>query len=123
MLDDEAYREAVIRQWLSGAREATGLSTDAVADLSRDPPLVLFVLLEAAHECDGAHLGVLGSLLVAEVVFRAAQDPGGQPEVSGSVAEPVRRVAAASGEINTMADLITFVADRYADSTQMVPFA
>ena len=122
MLDDDGYREAVIRQWLSGGREATGLSTDAVADLSTDPPLVLFVLLEAAHECDGAHLGVLGSLLVAEVVFRAVQDPGGQPEVSGSVAEPVRRVAAASGEINTMADLISFVADRYADSAQMVPF-
>jgi Animal haem peroxidase len=75
MLDDDAYREPVMRQWLSGAREATGLSTDAIADLSRDPPLILFVLLEAAHECEGAHLGMLGSLMVAEIVFRAAQDP------------------------------------------------
>jgi len=123
MLDDEAYRQAVVRQWLAGAREATGLSTDAVADLSRDPPLVLFVLLEAAHECDGAHLGVLGSLLVAEIVFRAVQDLGEEPELSASVEEPVRRVVAASGEIDTMPDLITFVAGRYADSTQMVPFA
>jgi hypothetical protein len=123
MLDDDAYREAVVRQWLSGGREATGLSTDAVTDLSRDPPLVLFVLLEAAHEFDGAHLGVLGSLLVAEIVFRAVQDPGEQPELSGSLEEPGGRVAAASGEINTMADLISFVADRYADSAQMVPFA
>jgi len=56
-------------------------------------------------------------------VFHAVQHPGEQPELSGSVEEPVRRVAAASGEINTMPDLITFVAGRYADSTQMVPFA
>jgi hypothetical protein len=123
MLDDDAYRGAVIRQWLSGAREATGLSTDAVADLSRDPPLVLFVLLEAAHQCGGAHLGVLGSLLVAEVVFRAVQDPDEQPELSESLEDAVGRASAASGEINTMADLITFVADRYADSAHMVPFA
>ena len=126
LLDDAAYREAAIGQWLSAGRSATGLSMEAVADIGTDPPLALFVLLEAAQECAGAHLGVLGSLLVAEVVFRAAQGSEERPEMSswmGLPEKPIARALAASSEIDTMADLITFVADQYADSTLMVPFA
>jgi len=126
LLDDAAHREAAIGRWLSAGRSATGLSMDAVADIGRDPPLTLFVLLEAAQECGGTHLGVLGSLLVAEVIFRAAQRAEEPPEMSSSMGLPEKSVAralAASSEIETMADLVTFVADRYADATLMVPFA
>lgn len=39
--------------------------------IATDPPLLLFLLLEAAVEQDGLCLGVLGSTIVAEVLFRA----------------------------------------------------
>ena len=48
-----------------------GFSVEEREAVAADPPLLLFVLLEAALEQDGLCLGVLGSVIVAEVIFRA----------------------------------------------------
>ncbi len=64
--------------WVAGLREWLGkpdplpapLPAEAVSVLN-DPPLPFFILFEACTECAGRTLGTLGSILVAEVMFRA----------------------------------------------------
>ncbi len=73
LLGDRAFRVAQLRQWLSSASAAYGGLTDAdVETLSNDPPLPFFVLFEAMQQpAQGFHLGPLGSIIVAEVIFGA----------------------------------------------------
>ena len=49
-----------------------------IETLSNDPPLPFFILFEAMHQSqtEGLHLGLLGSIIVSEVIFGAlASDP------------------------------------------------
>jgi hypothetical protein len=70
---DAAKRHAAIHDWLS-TRCKTGELDDAkINALAADPPLPLFVLLEAAldDQIAGRHLGPLGSVIVGEVIGRS----------------------------------------------------
>jgi len=118
--DDAAYREQALGAWLSSRDR--GMPSALIGDLSRDPPLPLFVLLEAAHDCEGMHLGALGSLLVAEVVFKALRSDEPAPGASGSGVGNDPHAAAATREIDTMADLAKFVARSYQAAELPVPF-
>ena len=69
LLDDGDHRRAAIGAWLSQGR--VRFSPQDLSVLADDPPLLFFVLFEAAHTEDGLRLGVLGSVIVAEVFFRA----------------------------------------------------
>jgi len=74
LLGDRAWRVAQLREWLSSASAAYGGLTPAdIETLSNDPPLPFFVLFEAMQqpEARGLHLGPLGSIIVAEVIFGA----------------------------------------------------
>ncbi|MFL5156218.1 MAG: hypothetical protein ACJ8C3_25600 [Microvirga sp.] len=44
--------------------------------MSQDPPLFFFVLFEAAHTQDGERLGILGSIIAAEIFFAAYKKNG-----------------------------------------------
>lgn len=127
LLGDRAYRVAQLRQWLSSASAAYGGLTPAdIETLSNDPPLPFFVLFEAMQqeEAKGLHLGLLGSIIVAEVIFGAlaAARPNGQ---SGSLAElsgqhyPTN-VFADVPDIECMAELAEFTAET-AGLQQAVP--
>jgi hypothetical protein len=76
-LRDEApdARRKLVLDFLE-AQEAQGnvFSEKERMAIAADPPLVLFCLLEAAAEQDGLHLGVLGSVIIAEVIFRALRE-------------------------------------------------
>ncbi|HKT85083.1 MAG TPA: peroxidase family protein, partial [Novosphingobium sp.] len=74
LLGDRAYRVAQLGKWLASASAAYGGLTPAdIETLSNDPPLPFFVLFEAMQqpEARGLHLGPLGSVIVAEVIFGA----------------------------------------------------
>ena len=51
------------------------MTDDDVALVAANPPLPLFVLLEAAFDpsIGGRHLGLLGSIILADVVFGIAR--------------------------------------------------
>ena len=70
LASDRGLRRSLIRAWLEGGRAFTGLSRQEIEAFSADPPLLVYVLLEAAEECAGAHLGHLGSILLAEAIGR-----------------------------------------------------
>ena len=71
LLFDAAARRTAITDWLTKVRDNGGFTDDDIRLLAADPPLPFFVLFEAAVEAKGAHLGLLGSIIVAEVMFRA----------------------------------------------------
>lgn len=116
-----------ITSWL----EETGhLTADEVQRLSNDPPLPLFILFEAAHALDdqgnpilpasgGAHLGPLGSIIVAETICGTmSRRPIAFEHVGKTLRDRLRAccqelVGDAQAldpaiEINTMADLVRF---------------
>jgi len=76
LLSDEAYRQSTLSAWLADGQEASGLTKEDIAVISRDPPLALFVLFEAASEMGGERLGVLGSILIGESIAKVLQAAG-----------------------------------------------
>jgi hypothetical protein len=75
-LADPAARQAALAAWIGARRGISGFRDEDVAALAADPPLPLYVLIEAQHDCAGEKLGVLGSVIMAETFF-AAFDPDG----------------------------------------------
>ena len=78
LLSDADYRAERLKGWLASKDEDqyNRLQDPAdVASIAQDPPLPFFILFEAADdpECRGMRLGVLGSILVAEVVLGALE--------------------------------------------------
>ncbi|GAB4394471.1 MAG: peroxidase family protein [Kiloniellaceae bacterium] len=88
-LANPSTRCRALKEWLEIAKPhhypygAEPLNEDDVKELSKDPPLLFFILFEAKclgrangpataiGDGDGARLGPLGSMIIAEVVFAA----------------------------------------------------
>jgi hypothetical protein len=71
--NDQGRRRESIRGWLATRCRTGVLAATDIDALAADPPLPLFVLLEAAldPEIDGRHLGPLGSIIIGEVIGRS----------------------------------------------------
>ncbi|SLN76093.1 peroxidase family protein [Oceanibacterium hippocampi] len=88
-LADSKVRRQAIRARLT-VGEAPTLPARDVETLSKDPPLLFYVLFEAEHLHNGECLGPLGSILLAEVLYGAllaTEKQAGQ--VSGTIARAV----------------------------------
>ena len=80
LLADRAYRVDQLRGWLLSGRAYGALTDEDIETLSNDPPLPFFILFEAMQQTGGLHLGLLGSIIVSEVIFGAlASDPQSAP--------------------------------------------
>jgi len=125
LLGDRAWRADRLHAWLSASSAAYGGLTPAdIETLSNDPPLPFFVLFEAMQqpEAMGLHLGPLGSIIVAEVIFGAL---AGSAQESGSLARLSAAhyptdVFAGIPDIECMARLAEFTAEA-AGLQQAVP--
>ncbi len=104
VLSREDERARMIVAWLEAGTVA--FSDEDKAVLSRDPPLHLFLLLEAAQTENGERLGVLGSVIVAEVLYRALRNVK-----TGAAAEEDREAVFGRAPPETMPDLIVWLAD------------
>ena len=108
-------RRSLIAQWLRQVqRDAGGLTESDIFQLSNDPPLPLFILLEAGLDpiLRGRCLGVLGSVIVGEVMFRRLAVEHGRLEMLRTAARtalPAELAAAVAG-IDSMPGLVQFVA-------------
>jgi hypothetical protein len=126
LLGDRAFRVEQLRAWLASASAAYGrLTPEDIETLSNDPPLPFFILFEAMQqEARGLHLGPLGSIIVAEVIFGALAMA--QPEEQfASLTELSGRhystdVFAGVPDIECMAQLAEFTAE-IAGLQQAVP--
>lgn len=115
LLVDGEYRRDVLDQWLAQRREATGLTPADIDAVSSDPPLFLFVLLEAAHEAGGEHLGLLGSVIIGEPLFKLLD----QPRASGGKTSRAEELAA---KVTDMPGLIEFVRAHAGLEEELIPF-
>ena len=137
LLLDHQLRASRIRAWLGRHQIASGLRAEDIEHLAADPPLFLYVLFEAAHDMDGRRLGVLGSIILAETLYRALHDvasPSGAPtDQPEGLLEDVCEIALGSRdkaasikpcipEINSMAEMITFVARQFEVGAGTMPF-
>jgi hypothetical protein len=128
LLRDPAFRVERLKNWLGGteAGQYNRLRDPAdIRSIAEDPPLPFFVLFEAADdpECQGKTLGVLGSILVAEVVFgalnrdrlphttRAKSLQQALAKISGAIYDG-QNFLASIPDIETMSQLIEFTAER-----------
>ena len=122
LLNDRWYRVERLRAWLEQDR---GDMTEAdIQTLANDPPLPFFILFEAAMGPDdptkrGKTLGVLGSIIVAEVIFGAMlEDRLPSVGTSGGLRQSLARFCSRFysknhlefvPEIETMGQLIPFI--------------
>ena len=128
LLADRDYRVNQLREWLVSARAYGALTDEDIETLSNDPPLPFFILFEAMQQTEGLQLGLLGSIIVSEVIFGAlASDP--RSARSGSLADQLdlishefylANVLQDIPEISSMAQLVEFTTE-IADLRQAVP--
>jgi hypothetical protein len=123
LLSDRAYRTSQLRDWLMSAPSYGGLTTEDIETISNGPPLPFFILFEAMQQplSEGLHLGPLGSIIVAEVVFgalaRARHGLGhGSSLLAAQLAEISGNHYATNAftdipDIDRMAQLVEFTAD------------
>jgi hypothetical protein len=129
-LKDSAWKP-LLEQWLKEGTTASGLDPDDIAALAADPPLPLFVLFEAEMETEGKSLGVLGSIIVADVLYALLeQQPlavkagfdlkNGLANLSTALYGENKLIAIP--DISSMADLIEFVAQQKGWQATQPPF-
>jgi Animal haem peroxidase len=123
LLANREWRVRRLAAWLGDAQAYGGLAPEDIATLSQDPPLPFFFLFEAAFDkaTEGLKLGVLGSILVAEVIFGTLlRDPMPAEATSVTLAQALRALSvslygadllSAVPEITSMSELVTFIAD------------
>jgi Animal haem peroxidase len=63
--------EASLAEWLGqrAHHDGSGLSDSDIDSLAFDPPIPFYVRYEAAHDAGGKHLGILGSIVIADVFY------------------------------------------------------
>jgi hypothetical protein len=132
LLADRAYRVGALRAWLRSAPTYGALTDQDIETISNDPPLPFFILFEAMQqqEAAGLHLGPLGSIITAEVIFAALDGARssigyGSGPLAAQLAQLARKYYAANifseiPDIASMAQLAEFAAE-IADLKQAVP--
>lgn len=62
-----------LQNWLQRFQEQTQMSSIDVMTLANDPPIPFFVRYEADRESGGRHLGLFGSIFVADIFYSILQ--------------------------------------------------
>ncbi len=125
-LSDPKLRAETIRTWLEfqDERKQIGFAKNELDLLSKDPPLLFFVLFEAAAVAGGRSLGPVGSMIVGETMFRALSlRRAGAAPANALLADGSLETAIFKGKRpTTMPDLIRFVAEDSATQLGPIPF-
>jgi hypothetical protein len=101
---DETVWKAALAGWLAD----TGLAPAAIDRLAGDPPLTLFLMLEAEADTGGRTLGALGSVIMGEALTAAL------PAEDDDLALAAARSRVFGGPAPaSMAELIPFLQRRY----------
>ncbi len=106
---DRNAREKEIGSWLNSGR--VSFEEDELASLSEDPPLLFFILFEAAVTANGERLGVIGSIILGEVFFGALERTRKLIEGDQITQEWLEKIFEKDVP-DSMAKLLEYVADR-----------
>jgi len=111
---DEITWRKVLPDWL-GAAGLAGARRDRLA---ADPPLVLFLMLEAEAETDGRSLGRLGSVIMGETLAAALPEPASRRDL-----DLARATVFPGGVPDTAADLVAGLQAhyRFAEGARLHP--
>lgn len=101
---EDGHWQAALADWLGAA----GLGSEAVARLSQDPPLTLFLMLEAEADAGGKSLGALGSVIMGETLSAALG-----PDQDDPAADAAQRSVFRDGVPGSMAEVIHFLQRHY----------
>ncbi len=121
---DEARWTGALAAWLAEAKvpvegdKTRPMTDEEVRRLSEDPPLTLFLMMEADTDTKGKTLGALGSVLMGETLVAALPDVDDAPEVVAA------RVAVFKGPTpGWMAELIPYLQRhyRFAEGARLHP--
>ena len=121
LLSSRSHREAVIAEWLTEGANAAGFDAEDIREIAADPPLLLFVLIEAAHEMAGERLGILGSTLIAETVFKSLRTKPPGSAVRGTASATVGSRTCGL-EFTSMSDIVRFVHERAGIDESAIAF-
>jgi hypothetical protein len=119
-------------EWLTSQNDRRGrpMTPNDIHTLANDPPIPFFVRFEAEQDPDirGKHLGVLGSIVVADVIYGIFQnDPIVGIDTDDKLQEQLRNLAKTLfgadtsepsmvfefiGEMSTFCQLMTFLGDK-----------
>ena len=89
-----------VADWLAD----TGLSSAEIDRLAADPPLTLFLMLEAEADSGGKTLGALGSVIMGETLTAALPAVAADPEI-----DVARAVVFRDRTPGSMAEMIRFL--------------
>lgn len=138
-LADRAAHGAMLEAWARRPTPPGGyggvfpppMSEEQVAEFASNPPLVLFVLIEAAAPPrNGERLGPLGSIIIAETFFRALDDDaslGFLGAAEGRAGPEAADIVFGASPPSTMPDLVLWLdrnvpaADKVLPDGQPVP--
>jgi hypothetical protein len=127
LLKDPAARQQAVRDWLARPfcdlpyLQEVPLTDQDIDTLAADPPLLLFLLLEAASTADGRRLGFLGSIIVAETMFAALGRHRESPDADGAAEDLLRQIF--PGETpDDMAALVLLLDAHYRFDESELPF-
>lgn len=101
---DETRWQHAVAEWLA----ETGLPEEAIERLSQDPPLTLFLMLEAEADAGGKSLGALGSVIMGETLAAALG-----PEVVDPAADVASALVFRDKAPASMSDMISFLQKHY----------
>ena len=101
---DERHWAEAIRTWLAD----TGLSEAEISRLAADPPLTLFLMLEAEADTGGKSLGALGSVIMGETIAAALPEDDSDRELDAARAGVFRE-----GAPTNMEAVIRFLQKHY----------
>ncbi|MEO3386204.1 peroxidase family protein [Mesorhizobium sp. CAU 1741] len=120
-LADHAGHRALLEAWARRPTPPGGyggvfpppLTEEQVREFAENPPLVLFIMIEAAsHPANGERLGPLGSIIIAETFFRALDNQASLDFLGGSdrdeCAEAIEIIFGAAMP-STMPDLVLWL--------------
>lgn len=131
MLDNNDTRRQHVKSWLeSGNPQESPMTPRQIDCVAEDPPLSFYLLLEAELEGnDGTRLGLVGSVIFAEVLFRALELHAKSASAVGRASQSVEHYATkmvftseVGGVPTNMHQLLSFT-ERYLTAEQKeIPF-
>ncbi len=107
-LSDKTARTLKLRQWLEASPVV--FSNAELEHLSANPPLLLWLLFEAAIETNGQSLGTLGSVIIGDVFLARLSDTGDQDAEAATTDDLLARLFGNTIP-STMPEIILFTAD------------